>query len=56
MDGLILEAALPEGLEVRRVATNVPSSATAPERIYSAEEEREVSKRLAALGYLDGPP
>jgi len=56
MDGLILEAALPEGLEVQRVATSVPSSATAPERIYSAEEEREVSERLAALGYLDGPP
>jgi len=56
MDGRVVEAMLREGIVVRRAGA-VASDEGPPqgERPYDAAEERDVARRLAALGYLDGP-
>jgi predicted AlkP superfamily phosphohydrolase/phosphomutase len=56
MDGRVVDEAIPHGIEVRRMTTGAPSGSTGAQRLYTPEEEREIAERLAALGYLDGPP
>lgn len=56
MDGRMVAALLPEGTHIRRRAAESTAADPGIELPYDPEEERQVAERLAALGYLDGPP